>query len=120
MRRTASLALLVLAGCAGNSPSSSPLQTGAGTDVGVHFIAHSDDTRLFLCMAPNGDWTPGPWSSEGRTCPAPSRFIQVSRCVSGQTEAREPAEARVTASADHSLVGDQYRGKPICVLPPPF
>lgn len=115
--------LLVLAGCAVNTPApveASSIQAEASANVAKHFLPHSEDDRLFLCMAPNGEWAQGSWSREGRRCSAPARFIEVARCAWEQREAREPAAVRAAAATDQSLIGDVYQGMPICSAPAPF
>lgn len=115
MRKTASMAMLLAGACA--APSELP---AAPVSAGIHLAPHTDIGSRLHCMTPDGDWGGyGPYTSAGRSCPAPNRFVAVTPCVWGQAPAREPREVRVAKAADHSLIGDTYNGAPICVAPPP-
>lgn len=117
MRRAISFAsLLFLAACA---TSQGPGTLGPERP-DVHFAPHDENGRQLHCMGPDGGWALATWSPQGRTCAAPARFIKASLCAWEQRPAGEPPEARLTAAGDGSLIGDSYRGVPICVLTAPF
>lgn len=116
MRKTVLMAMLLAGACA--APSGLPAAPGL---VDIHLAPHTDIGSRLHCMTPDGNWGGyGPYTSAGRSCPAPNRFVAVASCAWGQAPAHEPLEVRVAQAADHSLVGDIYNGVPICVAPPPF
>lgn len=115
MRKKASIAMLLLGACAAQ-----PDLLARSESADIHLAPHTDLGSRLHCMTPDGVWGGyGPYTSAGRTCPTPNRFIAVAPCAWGQAPAREPPEVRVAKATDHSLIGDTYNGVPICVAPPP-
>ena len=114
---------LSLSACAASLPSSE------ARPATVHEARFPGAGLYQACTAPNGQWVEKPWVSHEELysmkgeCAAPNRYIVLPICVAEQTPPQEtPAalRAKVDLAQDQSLVGDEFEGKPFCIMPPPF
>lgn len=111
MKRNLAFGLCIVLSACSTTPG--PLNEGGGPVPSGPGLSH-------LCLAPDGQVVDVPAHAPGLTCGAPNRYVALSLCRQGQRPAGETAEARRRAAADDdSLVGDTYRGAPVCRVPAP-